>query len=194
MYVQATEVIIMNKTEPIRDLVTIKKIEKYLKETDTRDYVMFKCFLYLGLRTQDLLSLRVKDLRHKARFIFKEQKTNKTKVIEIHPELSEVLEIYTEKMDEDDPLFASQKRNEDGSLRPLSREQAFRRLQRAGQRVGVDLSGHVLRKTFCYHAHKNGTPLYVLSEVLNHSSEAVTRKYIGLNQENIREAYLSVSF
>ena len=56
-------------------------------------------------------------------------------------------------------------------MRPLSREQAFRRLQKAadGCNLEVSVSGHVLRKTFCYHSYMNGTPLHVLSELLNHS-------------------------
>uniref|UniRef100_C5DB39 Integrase family protein n=1 Tax=Geobacillus sp. (strain WCH70) TaxID=471223 RepID=C5DB39_GEOSW len=180
----------MNRTQPIKDLAVIEKLGRYLKKTNTRDYMLFRCMLYFALRTQDILSLKVKDVRGKYQIYFKEQKTGKTKIIEIHPDLRPELEEYTQNMADDDWLFPSRIKG-----RPLSREQAFRRLQAAGKKCGLpSLSGHVLRKTFCYHAYKNGVPLHILSELLNHSSEAVTRRYIGLQQEDIKRAYFSVQF
>jgi integrase len=186
----------LNRTEPIKDLTIIKKLGDYLREVNTRDYILLRSFLYLGLRTQDTLTLRVKDVRGKYKIHFKEKKTGKTKIIEIHPSLIPELEDYVRDKEDDDFLFRSQMRDRSGNRRPLSREQAFRRLQLAADQcnLGVSVSGHVLRKTFCYHSYMNGTPLHVLSELLNHSSEAVTRRYIGLNQENIKEAYLAVNF
>jgi len=183
-------VLVMNQTQPIKDLALVEKLSTYLKKTYTRDYMMFRCMLFFALRTQDILSLQVKDVRGKYQIYFKEQKTGKTKIIEIHPDLVGELEEYTANMKDEDWLFPSQIKG-----RPLSREQAFRRLQKAGQQCGMpSLSGHVIRKTFCYHSYQNGTPIGVLSELLNHASEKVTRRYIGLEQEDIKKAYFSVKF
>lgn len=186
----------MNYTEPIKDLSIVTKLGEYLKKTNKRDYMLFRSMLYLALRTSDTLDLKVVDVRGKYRLNFKEMKTGKTKVIEIHPELLPEIEEYVLGKADNEPLFPSQMKDKKGNPRPLSREQAFRRLQKAADEcnLGISLSGHVLRKTFCYHSYMNGTPLHVLSELLNHSSEAVTRRYIGLNQENIKQAYYAVSF
>ncbi|MGH0680966.1 tyrosine-type recombinase/integrase [Bacillus luti] len=179
----------MKTTQPIKDLSVIQKISDYLKKDNTRDYIMFRCMLFFALRTQDILTLKVKDVRGKYQIHFKEQKTSKTKIIEIHPDLVPELEAYTQNMDEEDYLFKSKKGDS------ISRVHAFRILQNAGKECGLEsLSGHVLRKTFCYHSYLNGTPLHVLSELLNHSAESVTRRYIGLEQENIKQAYFSVKF
>lgn len=179
----------MKITQPIKDLSVIEKLSDYLKKDNTRDYIMFRCMLYFALRTQDILTLQVKDVRGKYQVYFKEQKTSKTKIIEIHPDLVPELEEYTKNMDEEDYLFKSRKGD------AISRIHAFRILQNAGRECGLDsLSGHVLRKTFCYHSYLNGTPISILSELLNHSSESVTRRYIGLEQEDIRRAYFSVKF
>jgi len=180
----------MNPTEPIKDLAVLEKLTQYLKKTHTRDYMLFRCMLFFALRTQDILRLKVGDVRGKYQFYFKEQKTAKGKTIEIHPDLLPEIEEYTKGMDDEEWLFPSQIKG-----RAISREQAFRRLQKHGQASGMpSLSGHTLRKTFCYHAYKNGTPLSVLSQLLNHSSESVTRRYIGLGQEDIKNAYFSVNF
>jgi len=180
----------MNLTQPITDLETINKIGVYLKNQNMRDYILFRCMLYLALRTQDIIDLKVGDVKGKNRIVVKETKTRKRKYVDINPDLLKELADYTEFKGDDEPLFPSVR-----TKKALSRAQAFRSLQKAGQAIGMEsLSGHVLRKTFCYHAYMNGTPLSVLCELLNHSSEAVTRKYIGLRQEDIKEAYYSVSF
>lgn len=186
----------MNYTEPIKDLAIVSKLGEHLKKNNTRDYMLFRSMLFLALRTSDTLDLKVGDVRGKYKLNFKEMKTGKTKIIEIHPKLLPEIEEYVKDKEDSQPLFPSQMKDKDGNMRPLSREQAFRRLQKAADEcnLGVSLSGHVLRKTFCYHSYMNGTPLHVLSELLNHSSEAITRRYIGLNQENIKQAYYAVSF
>lgn len=196
MHFEKNEVIFLNITEPIRDMKKIKQLSEHLKATNERDYMMFRTFLYLGLRTSDTLSLKVKDVRDKYKIHFKESKTRKVKIVEIHPSLQTDFEAYTKDKDDEEYLFKSTMKNKDGTERPISREQAFRRLQKAAVECDLDqsLSGHTLRKTFCYHSYQNGTPLSVLSELLNHSSEAVTRKYIGLEQENIKQAYHAVNF
>ncbi|WP_220775419.1 tyrosine-type recombinase/integrase [Bacillus sp. BML-BC060] len=180
----------MQITQPIKDLAVVEKIGNYLKKTNTRDYMLYRCMLFFALRTQDILSLQVKDVRGKYQVYFKEQKSGKTKIIEIHPDLVPELEEYTKNMEDEDWLFPSQKKGQ-----AISRQQAFRRLQDAGRKCGLEtLSGHTLRKTFCYHSYLNGTPISILCELLNHSSESVTRRYIGLKQEDIRKAYFSVKF
>ena len=70
--------------------------------------MLFRSLLYLALRTSDTLSLTVGDVREKYRINFKEEKTGKTKVIEIHPDLREEYEEYTKNKADDEPLFPSQ--------------------------------------------------------------------------------------
>ena len=72
-------VLVMNQTQPIKDLALVEKLSTYLKKTYTRDYMMFRCMLFFALRTQDILSLQVKDVRGKYQIYFKEQTQEKQK-------------------------------------------------------------------------------------------------------------------
>ena len=59
------------------------------------------------------------------------------------------------------------------------------------------MSTHTLRKTFCYHqmlmSNNDTRKLYLLQQMLNHSSLAQTLDYIGITSEEIAEAYLNLN-
>ena len=77
---------------------------------------------------------------------------------------------------------------------PISRTQAYRIVKTAAGRTVQDehISCHSLRKTFGYHAWKNGTPPALLMDVYNHSSYEITQHYLGIEQDERDEIYLKL--
>lgn len=72
-----------------------------------------------------------------------------------------------------------------GTDKPLARESLWRITSTAGDRVGLkNIGTHSMRKTFCYFMYKNGTKLALIQDLLNHSSQRETLRYIGLTQED----------
>jgi len=53
----------------------------------------------------------------------------------------------------------------------------------------VVLGTHSMRKTRGYAMHKAGHSIESIAKVLNHSSPAVTMRYIGLVQQDIDDSY-----
>ena len=64
----------MNTVEPIRDINLVWDIADHLKETSERNYVMFLCGIYTGLRISDILKLQVRDVRKKQYVAIREKK------------------------------------------------------------------------------------------------------------------------
>ncbi|RFP77526.1 site-specific integrase, partial [Bacillus subtilis KCTC 1028 = ATCC 6051a] len=52
---------------------------------------------------------------------------------------------------------------------------------------------HSMRKTWGYWAYKKGYSLALIMEALNHSSIAITKKYLGITQEDLDDVYMSMN-
>ena len=65
-----------------------------------------------------------------------------------------------------------------------------RRFKAACKKVGIDESVHfhTLRHSFASHLAQKGVSLYVIKELLGHSSVSTTEIYSHLNMESLREA------
>lgn len=176
----------MNTVEPIRDINLIYDIEDYLKEKNKRDYIMFLIGVNTGLRISDILKLRTRDIRDskgkiRTHIVLEEEKTEKDRKIIINDDLKPILKEYlTDKKDYEFIIKSSK-----GINKPLSRQQAYRILHKVGEIFEIDNMGcHTLRKTLGYHYYQDKKDIGGLMDLYNHSSEAVTLRYIGVNQDN----------
>jgi len=82
-------------------------------------------------------------------------------------------------------------RNRREPPKPINRRSVSRVFEQVGQRVApkVVLGTHSMRKTRGYAMHKAGRSIESIAKVLNHSSPAVTMRYIRLVQQDIDESY-----
>lgn len=70
--------------------------------------------------------------------------------------------------------------------RPITRIQAYRILNTAAEKVGLDEIGtHTLRKTFGYHYYQKTKDVVMLQTIFNHSAPSITLRYIGIQQDEI---------
>ena len=93
-------------------------------------------------------------------------------------------------MAEGEFLFKSRK----GENKPITTTQAYRIMEIAAYRAGIDNVGtHTMRKTFGYWHYKQFKDVALLQEIYNHSSPSITLRYIGINQEDIDKSYQNFS-
>lgn len=191
----------MGTTQPIRnndDLTAFRRF--YLdKEPNLRNYTLICLGLNSALRISDLLQLRWKDVydfKHgyfKRHIIINEKKTGKETRIALNDSVKKDLTLYMSGLDEiteDDYIITGK-----NTGTHLSRSQAFRIVTHAAQSLDMEngISCHSLRKTFGYHAWKYGTPPAVLMDIYNHSSYEITKKYLGIKQDDKDRVFLGVN-
>jgi len=175
----------MNSVNPIRDPEKIEEMKKILREQSFRNYFLFVAGINVGLRIGDLLPLKVGDVREQSHIIIREQKTGKEKKFRINENLQREVSDYIQGLSDEDYLFPSRQ----GGKRPLTRVSAWRILNSAAKKAGLEGIGtHTLRKTFGFHYYRMSKDIAMLQKIFNHSSPAVTLRYIGITQDAIDES------
>ncbi|MCQ6302110.1 site-specific integrase [Bacillus cereus] len=174
----------MNFVQPIRDPEQIQQIKEYLKEKNERNYILFVMGINTGLRISDILKLKVGDVQG-SHISMREMKTGKQKRIQITSSLKRELRWFNEGRDVGEHLLKSRK----GKNRPIGRSMAYKILKSTAAEFGLDEIGtHTLRKTYGYHMYMQTKNIALLMEIFNHSSEKVTLRYIGVNQDAMDKA------
>ncbi len=183
----------MALVQPIRDKKVLDKFKKEVLKRSERDYIMVLIGINTGLRIGDIVPLKVGDVYKKTHIYIHEQKTGKSKRFPIMHIVKEI-NAYIEKNDlkADDYLFESRQVDSDGVKRSISTTQAYRRLKAVANDLGIeDFGTHSLRKSFGYHYYKQNKDIAKLMTIFNHSSEAITMRYIGITQEAIDESMMN---
>jgi integrase len=175
----------MNFVEPIRDPAMVEDIANYLKKTNERNYIMFLCGIYTGLRISDILKLKVSDVKNRNNISIREKKTQKQRIFEINPLLKRELATYVYDKEPDEYLIQSRQNYN----KPLTRSMAYKILQGVAEQFNLECIGcHTLRKTFGYHFYRQYKDVVTLQRILNHSHPGITLRYIGIEQESINKA------
>lgn len=172
----------MKIVQPIRDPNQIMALRDLLKSKNIKYYILLVIGLNTGLRVSDILTLKVKDVIDKTHVSLIEKKTGKTKRFLINTQLREEIDqhIQASNLQLEDYLIQSRK----GLNMPLRREQAYKILNSAAKEIGIDdIGSHSMRKTFGYWHYKCHKDLAILQDIFNHSSQSVTLRYIGINDD-----------
>jgi len=195
----------MKEVQPIRDTKKIDAMKAIMKgESNYRDLLLFVLGINTGLRISDILALKWGSFITGGRLLkagdqlnVVEIKTKKLKTFMINRSVAEALKLYYDSLgspNPDDPVFSSRK-TDDGTLQPITRIAAWQMLNRYANMVGLNdgIGTHTLRKTFGYHLYKKGVALEYIQKMLNHSSPAITLRYIGITQEQLNNIYVELN-
>jgi integrase len=186
------EKFIMAVTQPIRDKYQVRELAAYyLKRGEIRNHVLIVMGVHTALRIGDLLRLTWDDVydfgraRVRESASITEKKTGKSKIIALNDRIRAALTLYAPAAKRGKALIESRK----GAGKAISRIQAYRVIRAAALGLAGRVSCHSLRKTFGYLAWKSGINPVVIMEIYNHSSFAVTKRYLGVTQDDKDEVY-----
>ena len=172
-------------------IVFVQKLERDNKYTWA---LLITTGCYTGLRISDLLQLRWEQLLDKEHLMITEVKTGKLRRIKLNQELLGLVGRIFNKLGIQDVrefLFLNRKTTKVFSVQYINRKLKWFRLR---YRLKIkNFSTHTLRKTFGRHIWENSgyseKAITLLSDIFNHSSYRITRRYLGINDEDIDGVY-----
>ncbi len=194
----------MNTAQPIKDMTDLEHFKHYYTdiEPNVRNYVLLTLGLNTALRISDLLSLKWEDVYDFSReqvcshISLVESKTQKKSSIYVNRNIQQALESYKCFLEQGQGISPTQYLfcGEYGNGKPLSRSQAWRIIKKDAEYCHISgvISPHSLRKTFGYHAWKHGVSPVLLMEVFNHSSFCITKRYLGIGQDDKDEVFRDI--
>jgi integrase len=180
---------------------------RVVRKLDPRDRALVTSQLLTGFRISEVLSLTVGAVFKGGQIVSKigiaphnmKGGYGTTRWVPVLPELERALASLIRNLGQryelsaDLPLFLSRQDDTDGQARAITRERAHKIVKGAFARAGIADDGrlgtHSLRKTFArkVYAHA-GKDLMVLKKALNHSSVAITQRYLEVVEDEVFRA------
>lgn len=169
--------------EPLRSSAEIENMKSALYDLGgERDRFLFTFGINTGLRISDIVKFKVRDVRGKPYVDIVEQKTGKARRVHLLAIQPEIVMYCQDKVD---GQYLFQSRN--GGH--ISTTQAYRILVRAGEWIGRDDIGtHTMRKTFGWHYYRKTKDVATLMEIFGHSAPSITKRYIGIRDDEIADS------
>ena len=196
----------MSTTKPIKDKTDLETIKNYyLDKKEYRNYTLIIIGLNTALRISDILSLTWKDVYHYKKNQFHnhiyltEKKTGKRRIIKVNADFRKhILDCYNALRisDMSEHCFLSKKKV------VFTIQRVNVRLKEIKSKYNLKIehfSTHSMRKTFGRRVVESAgenteMALIKLSELFNHSTPQITRRYLGLRQEELMEVYDTLIF
>lgn len=207
----STEVYPFTSHEEIKKIIEVfnKRIEEAKTETQrqicARNKMMFLVGINLGIRASDLCNLKYSffmnnDGTFKDSYKLQPKKTKKTgKFVPLHfnSTVKKAIADYIAEYpfyDMDEYIFKSRKG--DGAI---TEKALWKIIVDVTADAGIDknVGSHTLRKTFgrfvWHEAIDKNKALVILQTIFNHSSPAVTSRYIGLTDDEVSDVFNSLN-
>ena len=174
-------------------------VRKLYNDGDYRFSLLIGCGSFFGLRISDLRTLTWDMILDQESFMLNEQKTGKRRIVKINQGFQKHIKECYEALkitDRNQPCFLSRK----DQVYTVQRINVhFKEIKVKYHLKIKNFSTHSLRKTLgrkvVESAGKDAEmALIKLSEMYNHSSPQVTRRYLGLRQQELAGVYDALDF
>lgn len=148
-----------------------------MKRLEYRDQLLIRLAIESGLRISDLLKLKVGDV--KAKMTIFETKSKRERTFKLSKQLYDDLRAWTRYRRRGLLLFAGNRGNE----KAVHRSTVHRRIKKALQGLGFDMSAHSTRKLYAHNVFSETHDLQKVQNALNHKNLETTLAYLNIDTE-----------
>lgn len=188
------------KTVDRRVNITVETLQQllFLPNTKTfaglRDRALLLLSLDTGIRPQEAFRLQPKDFApsaHEIALSAEKTKTGSIRTLPIcavtHKAIADLLSARPAEWGMSAPLFCTF----EGGM--MNRHAWNDRLEHYSKLLGVKIRPYDLRHSFAIQFLRNGGNVFALQKIMGHASLNMTRHYLALNEEDIREQHFTAS-
>jgi integrase len=191
------------KPQPVPSVFTKSEIEEFLNSFDQvsrmgkRDYAIALLALRLGIRSSDILNLKVGDIDFNTKTInFTQRKTQIPQRLELLPEIDTTIRAYLTSSRQEYPLenlFLTVR----SPIRPISRQLirdiTSSHLYASGIKIGSRKRGpHSLRMTMASELVSENVPYDAVRKILGHEDPNAIKHYVKFDIEGLRPCAIGV--
>lgn len=177
----------------------VSLITRLEKDEDYKFSLLISIGVFTGLRISDLLTLKYSDLIGNDVLRITEKKTKKVRSIKINKDLKDIVERIVSKMKVSELntlIFLNRfgTKSIDKSYVNVRLKEIFTRYR---IKVGGNVSTHTFRKTLGRRVMEvnnySNESLVLLMELFGHSSMSITKRYLGIREQEIHDVYDSLT-
>ncbi|HEN3607560.1 TPA: tyrosine-type recombinase/integrase [Yersinia enterocolitica] len=177
----------MNLVDAVKTSEQCEQVGELLLKHGNQTYADIWNFgLQVALRISDLLFLTYADVQGD-RLVIIEGKTSKPRHIVLNDKAKAI--VKRRKADNPTHVYLFEVSTNRAKGKPISRENVSRKFKEIGEIIGIALGTHSMRKTRGWVMYNSGINIETIAKVLNHSSPAITMRYIGLDQQTVDSTY-----
>jgi integrase len=178
----------------------ISLITRLEKDENYKFCLLVSIGVFTGLRISDLLTLTYSDLLNNETFTLREMKTKKQRSIKVNKDLKEIVSRIVSKSNItnlNQLIFI----NKYGT-KSIDKSYVNVKLKELVKKYRIKLDGnvstHTFRKTLGRRVMEvnnySNESLVLLMELFGHSSMSITKRYLGIREQEIHNVYDSLTF
>ena len=188
---------------PIKDSNVLREVQDTLLnnfKAGRRNYTIFQVGKATLLRVSDVMNLKMVNIYDddglvKSNAFIHDKKTGKANTLYLKPIINDLVnyKIWLEKNSLiSDWLFPSIK----CPSHHITEKQFYKIMNKVGDLLNIDYLGtHTMRKTGAYRVYtQSNYNIGLVMHLLNHSSEAMTLRYLGLDRETTEQTLDTIDF
>ena len=178
----------------------ISLITRLEKDENYKFCLLISIGVFTGLRISDLLTLKYSDLLKSETFYIKEKKTQKQRSIKVNKDLKEIVNRIVQKskvIDLEQLIFINKygTKSIDKSYVNVKLKEIIKMYR---IRLEGNVSTHTFRKTLGRRVMEvnnySNESLILLMDLFGHSSMSITKRYLGIREQEIHNVYDSLTF
>ena len=178
----------------------ISLITRLEKDEDYKFCLLISIGIFTGLRISDLLTLTYSHLLTNEIFTIQEKKTKKQRSIKVNKDLKEIVARVVQKSkinDLNELIFINKYKT-----KSIDKSYVNVKLKEVVKKYRIKLDGnvstHTFRKTLGRRVMEvnnySNESLVLLMELFGHSSMSITKRYLGIREQEIHNVYDSLTF